>query len=309
MNSYIAIMRLEHAFKHVFAVPGVLTAMYFVGFSTFHLQQVVLGFFVLVAASSANYTINEWLDRDFDRNHPKKKNRPAAKGLVSSKGVVFQYILLAAVSLAVSLFVGRYFFYYLIIFLIAGLAYNVPPVRMKDIPHVDVILESLNNPLRFILGWFMIVETAIIPPSSILLAYWAAGAYLMTVKRISDIATVADRDTLFAYRPSLARVTPTALAIQSNLAALASVLFLTVFVVKYRIEMLIPMFGVVLLFAIYGPLLSGEDGLAQTPEYLYKSKILNILVISLVVLGVGSLFMDFPWLSELLVPQAFLEPQ
>ena len=35
--------------------------------------------------------------------------------------------------------------------------YNVKPFRFKDIVYLDVIIESLNNPIRF-LGWFIVVD-------------------------------------------------------------------------------------------------------------------------------------------------------
>ena len=51
-------------------------------------------FIATLAASfiaSANYAINEWLDRDFDALHPDKKNRPAVNGEISSYGVYLLY--------------------------------------------------------------------------------------------------------------------------------------------------------------------------------------------------------------------------
>ena len=33
-----------------------------------------------------------------------------------------------------------------------GIIYNVKPIRSKDIVFIDVLSESVNNPLRFLLG-------------------------------------------------------------------------------------------------------------------------------------------------------------
>ena len=35
---------------------------------------------------------------------------------------------------------------------VMGIAYNVPPVRTKEIPYLDVLSKSVNNPLRLLLG-------------------------------------------------------------------------------------------------------------------------------------------------------------
>jgi decaprenyl-phosphate phosphoribosyltransferase len=66
-----------------------------------------------------------------------------------------------------------------------GLVYNVKPVRTKDRQYLDVLSESVNNALRVLLGWSAIISD-VLPPSSILLAYWMGGAYLMAIKRYSE---------------------------------------------------------------------------------------------------------------------------
>jgi len=38
-----------------------------------------------------------------------------------------------------------------------GLVYNVPPLRTKDRQYLDVLSESINNPLRFMLGWTAVI--------------------------------------------------------------------------------------------------------------------------------------------------------
>lgn len=42
------------------------------------------------------------------------------------------------------------------VFAIQGVFYNVPPLRTKNKAYLDVISESINNPLRLMIGWAMI---------------------------------------------------------------------------------------------------------------------------------------------------------
>ena len=35
-----------------------------------------------------------------------------------------------------------------------GCLYNIPPIRTKDHAYVDVLSESINNPIRFLVGWY-----------------------------------------------------------------------------------------------------------------------------------------------------------
>jgi hypothetical protein len=45
-----------------------------------------------------------------------------------------------------------------------GCIYNIPPIRSKDVPYIDVLSESINNPLRMLAGWF-IASTASVAPA------------------------------------------------------------------------------------------------------------------------------------------------
>ena len=36
-----------------------------------------------------------------------------------------------------------------------GVVYNVKPLRSKDLPIFDVLSESVNNPIRFLIGWYL----------------------------------------------------------------------------------------------------------------------------------------------------------
>ena len=51
-----------------------------------------------------------------------------------------------------------------------GIFYNVPPLRTKDKAYFDVISESINNPIRLLIGW-AIVDPTSLPPGSIILSY------------------------------------------------------------------------------------------------------------------------------------------
>ena len=179
---YVAIARPDHWIKHVLIVPGVAFAMIMsaagpIDYATLA-ERLVACLFVAMALSSANYTINEWLDAPFDAMHPTKRARPAVQTTMSA-GVVFaQYILLTSVGMLAAHTLGYSFSSVAIVFAIFGVIYNVRPIRAKDRAFLDVIVESLNNPLRFLLGWFA-VTPHVAPPASILLAYWFGGAFLM----------------------------------------------------------------------------------------------------------------------------------
>jgi len=64
-----------------------------------------------------------------------------------------------------------------------GMCYNIPPIRTKKKVYLDVISESINNPIRLVLGWF-IITSAIYPPSSLLFAYSTAQTHEKLFKEL-----------------------------------------------------------------------------------------------------------------------------
>src|SRR5690606_10326341 len=116
--------------------------------------------------------------------------------------------------------------------LLMGLVYNVPPVRTKDRPYVDVLSESINNPIRLVLGWAA-VSTIAMPPVSILISYWMGGAFLMGIKRYAEYRMIHDQKVAAAYRKSFAKYTESSLLSSSVFYAINSSFFLAIFLFKY----------------------------------------------------------------------------
>ena len=72
---------------------------------------------------------------------------------------------------------------------VMAVLYNVKPFRTKDRLYLDVVSESINNPIRLALGWFVVTSVPL-PPSSLTMGYWMLGAYLMGVKRLAEMRLI-----------------------------------------------------------------------------------------------------------------------
>ena len=96
-----------------------------------------------------------------------------------------QWIALMVVGVGLGAAISWTFAVTLLALWVMGCIYNIPPVRTKDSPYVDVLSESINNPLRMLAGWF-IVDDASFRPASLLLSYWMVGCYFMAIKRYAE---------------------------------------------------------------------------------------------------------------------------
>ena len=136
--------------------------------------------------------------------------RPAAPGEEASAGAIRQvrpalayaeWLSLAAAGFALALSLNFYFFASALWLWVMGMLYNVPPVRTKEWPYLDVLSESVNNPIRLLLGWFALV-TDHVPPVSLVISYWMVGAFFMAMKRYAEYRHIGDPRVAAAYRRS-----------------------------------------------------------------------------------------------------------
>ena len=193
---YLKVARVDHWFKNVFVSVGSLAAIgYFhTGIKGSVLFHALMALLLACVVSSINYIINEILDAPFDLKHPVKRNRPIPSGRVK----VWPLLLMAATmfvgcaAASFALFEPPLRFSLLTLF-VAGMLYNLYPVRTKDLPFIDVISEAINNPIRLFIGWFAVHNGATCPPLSLTLLFWAFGAYLMTGKRLAELRFLAKK--------------------------------------------------------------------------------------------------------------------
>jgi len=111
--------------------------------------RALVAFIAFCAVASAVYLMNDVLDREADRLHPQKANRPIAAGLISAGRALTVSGLLGAAGLAAGAFAGRGVAAVLLAYLALNVLYGT---WLKNIVIVDVFAIAAFFIMRLIAG-------------------------------------------------------------------------------------------------------------------------------------------------------------
>jgi decaprenyl-phosphate phosphoribosyltransferase len=305
LRGHIKIARIDHWIKNVFVLPGIIVAISIDRSTVTNALpgHILIGLLSACLVASSNYVLNELLDAAFDHEHPLKRNRPVPSGEVNIPLAYLEWIVLMVAGIGLGLIISIPFALTMLALWVMGCVYNIPPVRSKDLPYLDVLSESINNPLRMLAGW-NISRAHAIPPSSLLISYWMIGCYFMAIKRFAEYRDINDDARSAAYRKSFGFYNEQRLLVSIVFYASQAMLFFGAFIMRYRLELILSFPLVALVMAIYLSLAFKQDSAVQRPEGLYREPRLMAAVISCAVLMVLLLFVDVPILYRIFVPSA-----
>lgn len=309
-RAYLEIARPDHWFKNVFVIPGIVVAIGTIPSVDWRelLRHTVVGALAICTIASSYYTLNEILDAPFDRLHPTKHSRPVPSGRVNVRIGYTQWLLLFVLGMALAWTVSLNFAATLGALWLMACAYNVPPIRTKDKPILDVVSEAVNNPLRMMAGWF-IVTSVTLPPASLLLSYWMIGCYFMALKRFAEFRNIDDPARAAAYRKSFAWYTADRLIVSVMFYSAAAMLFFGAFCMRYRMELILAFPGVALVMAMYLRVALRPQSAAQEPEHLYRERGLMLAVVGTAIAMSILLVVDIPSMHRFFTPTAPVQSQ
>ena len=147
--------------------------------------------------SSSVYLINDWMDREWDRRHPRKRQRPIAAGIVGEATALRVSAVLATVSLAASAVLGPAFVTVAGAYLLAMLAYCY---MLKRVVVLDVACVSLGFVLRAVAGAAAI---GVWISEWLVLCTAAVSLFLGFAKRRHELELLGE--SAATHRPVLAR--------------------------------------------------------------------------------------------------------
>ncbi|MCP5004681.1 MAG: UbiA family prenyltransferase [Planctomycetes bacterium] len=188
--------RSDKMFKTIFRLVRVgqwyknLAVLFPLLFAPKHLiyswPEYLVAFSGFCLASSITYIVNDWMDRESDRLHPVKKNRPLVSGALSGiQAAVIVFILFLFV-MAACFYLGVFYGLVILTYVVFTNAYSF---GLKNIPVLDILLISLNFVLRTGAGINTFASGQIWP---YYLLIFSVIVLLLSHKRSSDVKIVGE---------------------------------------------------------------------------------------------------------------------
>ena len=146
LQSILKLLRPHQYIKNLFVF-----APLFFTFS-FNFEQIVdciVVFILFSFLASSIYILNDYMDIEEDRQHPKKKFRPIASGEVSKNSAKILFFVLSIPSLIASYFINIDLFVVLTIYFVLNIAYSL---GLKHITIVDIFIIASGFVLRLFAG-------------------------------------------------------------------------------------------------------------------------------------------------------------
>ncbi len=255
------------------------------------LYRLVFSFLLTWGISTANYVINEIVDVPFDAHHPVKRHRPLVRGEIDKTFFILLGIALTLTCLGLAAVAfSRPFFFALLSLLAAGFIYNIKPVRTKDVPFLDAISESVNNPVRFLIGWYAFSPPPLFPPVSLLVSWWSFGTFLMEAKRLSEFRLL--KENAANYRASHKKYSRTSLLFGMASSALFFLAGYVYFALSQRLGFLLYILPLLLLYLfLFFHKTLREKEIMEEPETLLLHPLIALFTLTLLALFALAFFL------------------
>lgn len=144
------------------------------------LSNMMLTFLSFTAISIIGYQINDFMDKEYDKNHPLKKNRPIVSKKISITEMILFIFTLILISIICSYAAGINITYLIISYFLLSLGYSR---IFKKIPIIDILCICFFYILRMLAGTYSIeFEVSI----WLYILTFFASLFIILIKRFAE---------------------------------------------------------------------------------------------------------------------------
>ncbi len=148
MLQYLEAARIESWLGWIFnfGIGSIL-----VGVSPF--ERTVMVLFAFSLATASVFVLNQYFDREADRENEVKSNLPVASGRITPGKTLILSFLLVISSLVLAFVANVHLFPLFVVYLGLWTAYSTPPFRLKSVPVADFVISGVGaGLLPFLMG-------------------------------------------------------------------------------------------------------------------------------------------------------------
>lgn len=274
MFNYLCLMRPKHYIKNFLLFLPVFFSGNF--FDIDALFQLGITFVIFSLLCSCIYILNDYLDREKDRRHPTKKNRPIASGKVSEKSaIILLMILIFVISvLCIVVKINYVVLIYFIIYVLVNIFYSM---WGKNKVILDVVLLASGYPLRILIGG-AVVRIAI--SEWMFLTVTCFALYLAIGKRYGELKRISDIES----RPVLKKYDIHYLRNMMNAMMILGIVFYSLWTISKDVSYVYSVPILIVVCMDYSLLIQEKDG--DPIETIFASPgLLLLLIIYIVFVG------------------------
>ncbi len=147
LKDILVSMRPKQWYKNLVIFIGIIFSINLLNLNLW--IDVIAAFTIFCILSGSIYVLNDILDLEKDKNHPKKKNRPLASGRLKVSHALTSAIILICIALTGAYLLNLQFFMVSVAFFILMLVYSF---FLKEIIIVDIMVISIGFVLRAMAG-------------------------------------------------------------------------------------------------------------------------------------------------------------
>ena len=228
--SIIKLMRLHQYVKNFFIFLPLFFAMKITDMGL--LFSALVAFIAFSLTASAIYIFNDYYDIEEDRQHPKKKDRPLASGVISKPQAIIVMSALFALGFVLMALLSFKATGILAVYVVLNIAYSV---SLKHISILDINIIAIGFVMRLFVGS---VVTDIYLSKWIIIMTFLLALFMALAKRRDDVLIFLDtgkrmRKVIDGYNLQFLN---TAMAIMASVVIVSYTLYTTSSEVESRLN-------------------------------------------------------------------------